>query len=106
MLTPLPMSFNIPSQERPRSEAERLKDEIDTAVREIRAMDPDAPEMAWLKEKLQELDARLHALEAPKLRTPESYGAPAKESQVEKDMEAVAERIRHANSEDRVRAAS
>ncbi len=68
------MSFEMPSQEQPKSEIDQLNAEIEATMNEIRAMEPDAPEMEWLKEKLKGLDQRLSTLEKPELRTPEHYG--------------------------------
>lgn len=70
----LPMSFEIPSQEQAKSELEQLNAEIEATINEIRATDPEAPEMEWLKEKLKGLDKRLSTHEKPELRTPEHYG--------------------------------
>jgi hypothetical protein len=63
-----------PKAEKPKSELEQVTEEMEKIQNQILAMDPDAPEMAWLKEQLQELDARLSQIEKPELRTPEHYG--------------------------------
>ncbi|MFA5853493.1 MAG: hypothetical protein WC866_00245 [Patescibacteria group bacterium] len=79
------MSFETPSLEQPKSEADLLREEISKAAAELAGMPADAPEHDFLKEKLRSYESQLAKLEddmiedltdavAPELRTPESYG--------------------------------
>lgn len=79
------MGFETPSTEQPKSESELLREEILKTGDELAAMESDAPEYGFLKEKLIGYNARLAELEdesiedltgavKPELRTPESYG--------------------------------
>ncbi len=96
------MGIETPSQEQPKSELEKLQAEIEKTQAEILAMDPDAPEMDWLKEKLQGLDTRLSTMEKPKLRTQQDYGIPLSEKRQreEAELDEAAQTIRKGIEED------
>ncbi len=90
------MSFEMPSNEQPKSELEQIKADIEKTENELRAMDADAPEMGWLQEKVQSLYERMGELEKPELRTQHTYGVPMSEKQLleEQEKDAAAKKIR------------
>jgi hypothetical protein len=57
------MGFETPSIEQPKSELDQVNAEIEATIDEIRKADENAPEMGWLKEKLQGLAERRSQLE-------------------------------------------
>lgn len=90
------MGFEKPPQEpsvnKHEIELANVQAEIEATINEIRSLDPKAPEMTWLKEKLKELDERLRFLEKPELRTPEFYGKKT-ESSHQKDIESLSKKL-------------
>jgi len=79
------MSFETPSFEQPKSEADLLRREIKKTADELADMPDDVLEHDFLVEKLRSYESQLAKLEddtiedltdaiAPELRTPESYG--------------------------------
>ena len=93
------MGFEKPPQEPSANKHEielaNVQAEIEATINEIRSLDPKAPEMTWLKEKLKELDGRLRFLEKPELRTPEFYGKQT-ESSHQKDIDFFSKKLRGA----------